>query len=144
MGAGKSVVGRALAARLAVSFVDIDQEIGDVAGLFATGGEPAFRECEYLTLSRLVCGYGVIALGGGTLAYARNRELLRGWRVVVLMGQPNTLADRLGAGDGRPLVNDWQRLLIERMPSFLVFGDPVHTDGISVQAVVAAVVERVS
>lgn len=131
MGAGKSTVGRILADRWGVPFVDLDAEIGDIPALFARGGEPAFRAAETTTLARVVAGEGVLALGGGTLTRAENVTLLVGWRVVVLLAELPTLLARIGDGAGRPLAGELPRLLAERRPTWDAVGATVWTDGIA-------------
>ncbi len=136
MGAGKSTVGRALAAREGVAFVDLDEAIGDVPAIFAAEGEVGFRERERQVLSRLAGGDGVIALGGGTLVDPRNREALQGWTVVVLMAARDVLAARVGAGEGRPLAARLDRLLAERAEIWPRCGPLVQTGGRDIAAVV--------
>ena len=83
MGCGKSVVARALAERLNVSFVDLDERITARTGrtpaqLITEDGEPAFRRIETDTLREVLHASeaGVIALGGGAWIEAPNRELI--------------------------------------------------------------------
>jgi shikimate kinase/3-dehydroquinate synthase len=79
-GAGKSSIGRRLAARLGLPFKDADTEIEAAAGLpiteiFARYGEPYFRDGERRVISRLLAGPPlVLATGGGAFADARTRE----------------------------------------------------------------------
>lgn len=136
MGAGKSTVGRALAEREGLSFVDLDAAVGDVPAIFAAEGEAGFRAREREVLSRLVVDAGVIALGGGTLADPRNRAALQGWTVVVLMAPRDVLATRIGAGDGRPLAAQLDRLLAERAGIWSQCGPLVQTGGRDIAAVV--------
>jgi shikimate kinase len=71
MGAGKTTVGRLLAAKLGVPFTDSDHVIERAAGrpiprIFADDGEPAFRELEHAVIADLLNGEdAVLALGGG-------------------------------------------------------------------------------
>jgi shikimate kinase len=83
MGCGKSVVARALAAHLNVSFVDLDESITDRTGrtpaqVIKEDGESAFRCIETDTLREVLDAgeAGVIALGGGAWIEAANRELI--------------------------------------------------------------------
>lgn len=93
MGAGKTTVGRALAALLDVSFVDLDELVASAARrsipeLFAAEGEAAFRERELAALARQLDGgcAAVIAAGGGIVTFPPSRRRLarRGATVVWL------------------------------------------------------------
>src|SRR5262249_37541084 len=83
MGAGKSSVGRRLAARLGVPFVDADTEIEKAAGMtiteiFTAHGEPYFRSGETRVIARLLeAGPQVLATGGGAFMNADTREAIR-------------------------------------------------------------------
>jgi len=83
MGSGKSSIGRKLAQRLGMCFVDADQEIERHTGasiplIFELEGETGFRERERATLARLCEGQGaVIATGGGAVLNPKTRQLLR-------------------------------------------------------------------
>ena len=83
MGAGKSSIGRRLAQRLGVSFVDADAEIEAAAGMtiaeiFATYGEPDFRSGEARVIARLLDqGQQVLATGGGAFMNAETRAGIR-------------------------------------------------------------------
>src|SRR5439155_16192835 len=83
MGAGKSSVGRRLAARLGIPFVDADVEIEKAAGMtiseiFAAHGEPYFRAGEMRVIARLLeSGPQVLATGGGAFMHADTRAAIR-------------------------------------------------------------------
>jgi shikimate kinase len=83
MGAGKSSIGRRLAGRLGIPFVDADTEIESAAGMtipeiFAKHGEPYFRAGEARVIARLLeQGPQVLATGGGAVMDARTRALIR-------------------------------------------------------------------
>ena len=83
MGAGKSSVGRRLASRLAIPFVDADAEIEAAAGMtipeiFAKHGEPYFRAGEARVIARLLAGGPqVLATGGGAMMDVSTRSLIR-------------------------------------------------------------------
>ncbi len=119
MGSGKSTVGRALAERLGWTFVDLDTEIERMAGaaipeIFDRHGEAVFRNTEHVALraqaERALAGTRlVLALGGGTYAFARNRDLLREIGPTVwLDADASTLWERVRSSSHRPLARDRQ------------------------------------
>lgn len=151
MGAGKSSVGRELARCERSSFVDLDARIvegcgeaNSVADIFAREGEPGFRLREAAALREAVQGDGVLALGGGTVVSAGNRALLQthGWRTFVLQASLVTLRARIGADDGRPLLNELERLVSARAKAYRAAGEAVVTDGLTVAEVVDALRAR--
>ena len=114
MGAGKTVVGTALAVALGRHFVDLDRALEhrsgtSIAALFAAEGEHAFRDREARLLVELDAKDTVVATGGGVVTRPENVELLlaRG-RVVYLRCKPTTILSRLGKQKGglasRPLL----------------------------------------
>jgi shikimate kinase len=111
MGAGKSSIGRRLAARLAVPFVDADGEIETAAGMtipeiFDKHGEPYFRAGEARVIARLLDGGPqVLATGGGAVMDARTRELIAAKGVSVwLKADIDVLMRRTKRRGERPLV----------------------------------------
>lgn len=152
MGSGKTVVGRAVAARLGRRFVDTDALVAERAGrsvraIFTEEGEDAFRalEAEALAVALASPAPAVIAAGGGAVLRADNRERLRRARVVWLRAAPATLAARVGGADHRPLLDDdpvgtLERLAAARRPLYEEVADvAVDVDGLSPDAVVEAV-----
>ena len=116
MGAGKTSIGRRLAARLGLPFRDADQEIELAAGctipeLFARYGEPAFRDGERRVIRRLLAGDPmVIAFGGGAFMDPHTRESTRAEAVTVwLRCTLPTLVRRVAGRDNRPLLNGRDR-----------------------------------
>ncbi len=154
-GAGKSSVGRRVADRLKVPFVDSDHLIESEAGMtisdiFVTRGEDAFRELEAAVIERAVGETsGVLALGGGAVMRPRTRDLLTGQRVVWLRVSAADAANRVGLNTARPLLlgnvrSTLTRLLAERNPVYEdVATDIIDTSGRSVREVVDAVVKAV-
>lgn len=137
MAAGKTSIGRIVAERLNVPFVDTDARItekhGAIADLFETRGEATFREIEAETVSSsLLPGVqNVVSLGGGAVLSEQTRELLRDHPVVLLMTDAETVLARANL-QKRPLLREdpgaWQRILDERMPLYTELADyTVHT-----------------
>jgi shikimate kinase len=135
MGAGKTTVGRLVARRQGLRFVDLDARIGDIPRIFALSGEAGFRACERAVLRRLSLGDGVLSLGGGTVVDPRNRACLRGWRIVVLTASGATLRARIGDGASRPLADKLEELLQERAAVYAAVGPVIRTDDLSSEAV---------
>jgi shikimate kinase len=138
MGAGKSTVGRLLAAKLGLPFTDSDQVIEERAGkpireIFADAGEPAFRELEYSVIAGLLTGPdAVLALGGGAPGHPATHALLAIVPVVYLrVGYAEALT-RVGGDTGRPMLArpDVQALHAERQAVYAsVARVTVDTDG---------------
>lgn len=113
MGAGKSAVGRVLAARLDLPFTDCDAAIEEaarmtVSEIFAQDGEPFFRAREAEVLARLLSGPpGVLATGGGAFVAEGNRDAIRaaGAVSVWLEGSVDLLWSRVRGRAHRPLLN---------------------------------------
>ncbi len=115
MGAGKTTVGRRLAERLGIRFIDLDLEIERETGLsvreiFLQRGEPVFRQWEREALERAAAGDdAVIATGGGTFASSANADLMKRTGLTVWL-HPTfaTLAARIGfeGKEDRPLFRD--------------------------------------
>ena len=117
MGVGKSTVGRRLAKRLRLPFVDSDSAIEDAAGgasaaeVFDLYGEDNFRDGERRLVARLVEGERrVIATGGGAFVDPTTRLLLKARAVTVWLDAPvEVLAERTGRRDTRPLLRGGDR-----------------------------------
>jgi shikimate kinase len=161
MGVGKSTVGRRLAKRLALPFVDSDSAIEDAAGysaaeVFERFGEQDFRDGERRLVARLIDGeIRVIATGGGAYVDASTRQLLNERAITVWLDAPvDILAERTARRDTRPLLKNGdpkgtlQRLAEERRPSYeeahihVKSGDGAHKD--VVEAIVQALEEHLS
>ena len=113
MGAGKSTVGRRLAGRLHMPFVDADHEIETAAGMTVTEiferfGEAHFRDGERRVIARLIDGVPkVIATGGGAFMQEDTRTLiLERATAIWLDADLDVLADRVKRRDGRPLLKN--------------------------------------
>jgi shikimate kinase len=110
MGAGKTTVGRMLAAKLGLPFADSDEVIEERAGrpirrIFAEDGEPAFRDLEHAVIAGLLAGPNmVLALGGGAAAHPVTRSLLAGVPVVYLRVGYDEAMSRVAGDTGRPML----------------------------------------
>ena len=157
MGAGKSVVGAALARRLGRRFVDTDAEIERESGsgipeIFEREGEAGFRRREARAIAALEGEDCVAALGGGAIAQpGAAARLAASGTVVYLRARPESLLARIGNGSGRPLLEGadrggrlarLERLLGERAPHYESAAIVVDTDERSVEDVVAALVSE--
>jgi shikimate kinase len=111
IGSGKTTIGAAVAERLELPVLDLDEEMDDALGysfhhLVQEQGWLPFRELEYAICKRFATMSGVVCcLGGGTVRYEWNVDLLRPSGVTVyLEAAPETLIERVRAAD-RPRVN---------------------------------------
>ena len=145
MGVGKSTVGRRLARRLGVPFIDSDDEIADAVGLtpaevFERYGENDYRDGERRLVARLVDGQArVIATGGGAYVEPRTRELLNERAITVWLDAPvDILTERtlrrdtraeLRSGDRKQRLQqfskDWRKLY-EQAHIHVKSGDGAH------------------
>ena len=111
MGAGKSTIGRRLAARLRLPFLDADIEIEAAAGMsipdiFETHGEPHFRDGEARVIARLLdSGPAVIATGGGAFMREETRNRIRDKAVSMwLKADVDVIMKRVKRRADRPLL----------------------------------------
>ncbi len=158
MGVGKSTVGRRLAKRLGLPFIDSDSAIEDASGYSAAEvyeryGEQDFRDGERRLVARLVENeIRVIATGGGAYVDPRTRKLLNERAITVWLDAPvDILTERTGRRDTRPMLRNGdrkgtlERLSEERRPSYeeahihVKSGDGAHKD--VVDAIVRALEE---
>jgi shikimate kinase len=150
MGSGKSTVGPLLATRLGRRYVDSDRAIEEQTGstvgeLFAERNEDEFRRIEHGVLAGALRDAvpSVIGPGGGVVTRTEGRDALRaGPFVVWLRARPETIAERVGEGWGRPLLEGTDvfdtvtRLVRERAPLYEEVADAiVDVDGLTPDAV---------
>lgn len=155
-GAGKSTVGRRVAERLGVPFVDTDLLIEassamSVSDIFVTLGEPEFRRREEGAVAEALRTHrGVVALGGGAVLSAATRSLLAPHRVVWLRVSMSEAATRVGMNTARPLLlgnvrTTLSSLLNERTPLYEeVCSAVVDTSDRKLRDVIADVVALVT
>jgi shikimate kinase len=161
MGAGKSTVGRLLAARLERAFVDADERIESEAGatvaeIFAAEGEAGFRARERDVLRRLADGGAqVVAVGGGAPAHGDNLDRMLASGVVVLLdANVDEILERVGDGAGRPLLQAApdaaarravvEKLYAARAPFYARAHVRLDTNGRPPSKIVAALVEALA
>jgi shikimate kinase len=132
MGAGKTTIGRRLAARLHLPFQDADAEIElahagmTIPEIFASYGEPYFRDGEARVIARLLDhGPGVLATGGGAFMRDETRERIAGKAVSLwLKADADTILKRVKRRADRPLLQTAdpaatiERLIAERYPVY--------------------------
>lgn len=133
MGAGKTSVGKLLAQRLQMEFLDCDQEIERATGvkvavIFEIEGETGFRAREAKMLAQLASRKNVlVATGGGAVLSAVNRRLLADNGVVVyLRAAPADLWRRTRHDKQRPLLNTADRMA--RLEQLYVERDPLYRE----------------
>jgi len=155
MAAGKSVIGRKLARRLAWPFVDLDRAIKEAEGMkvqeiFAHKGEAFFRDLEKRKLSEILGRESqVVATGGGAVVDEESLRLLKEKCLLIyLSATPQTLAQRAGSGRGRPLLKGEDRkgkiesLLSQREKIYAQAHLVIDTSALSIDAVVEKIMEQ--
>ena len=134
MGSGKSTIGKLLASRLSLPFVDLDDLIVSQAGktipdIFQDEGEEAFRALESRLLAEVLMrdSEQVIATGGGVILSAENRALMKeSGRVIWLDASPVVLAKRIAGDSNRPLLDGVDPLF--KMISLAAQRNPLYAE----------------
>lgn len=153
---GKTSVGRLLAERLGVSFVDTDHELVadvgmEIADYVEANGWDGFRDKETETLGRLAAeGPRVVGCGGGIVLRPANRELLKTGLALYLKAEPEVLAERLMRDPneaqrpsltGKSVVDEVREVLAERTHLYEGCADSVLTGDTLDEVVALAVAE---
>ena len=122
--AGKTRLGKRIAKILDVPFVDTDARIaekhGAISDIFATHGEPVFREWERDEVAQALTEHAVVSLGGGAIEDAETRAALAGHVVALITVSPEAVEARI-ANDKRPLldgIETWKALVARRQPLY--------------------------
>lgn len=123
--AGKTRLGRRVAAQLDVEFVDTDRSViaqhGPIPEIFASVGESQFRIWERDAVVAALKSPGVVSLGGGAVLNEETQRDLEHHRVVLVTATPEAIAPRL-AGGNRPLLagglDAWKQLVATRRPIY--------------------------
>jgi len=153
-GVGKSTVGPLLAARLGVPCVDLDARVErraarSIADIFATEGEPGFRQREGAALDAICADDRpqVVVLGGGALVRSHRRQQARRAGLVIgLSAELETVAARLAGATDRPLLDGADRLTrlralhAARACAYADVDLAVETDGLTPDGVVDRIV----
>jgi shikimate kinase len=157
MGAGKTSVGRRLADKLGLPFVDADHEITLAAGksipeIFADHGEEYFREGERRVIARLLeNGPQVLATGGGAYMNSETRERIRDHGIAIwLKADLDLLLKRVAKRNDRPLLQQddpakiLQRLIDTRYPVYALSDVTVQSQDVQHGQMVNDVVKAVA
>lgn len=155
MGTGKSSTGRLLASLLRYKFVDTDECIERQTGrkiteIFATDGEPAFRQMESDVVSSLATQERcVIATGGGLVLHPPNLDSLKTHALVVcLWASPDAIWERVRNQNHRPLLQDpnpkdkIRRLLEARTPAYRQADVLITTERRSIREVASQILSH--
>jgi shikimate kinase len=125
MGVGKSTIGKKLAKKLGLTFVDTDllivKEYGPIPEIFKDKGEAVFRSYEELAVADALKSPQVIATGGGAVLSGKNQRAIENAIVIYLSTNGQHMKSRLSNGN-RPLlengISDWKRIYEERKPLY--------------------------
>jgi shikimate kinase len=152
MGAGKSSIGRKLAARLGLPFVDADAEIEQAAGMsipdiFTKHGEPSFRVGEARVIARLLeSGPQVLATGGGAFMNPETRTAIRAKAISVwLKAEYEVLLRRIKRRSDRPMLQTddpaetLKQLLEQRNPVYAEADLTVHSRDVPHETIIAEI-----
>ncbi|WP_245296909.1 MULTISPECIES: shikimate kinase [Rhodomicrobium] len=157
MGAGKSAIGKRLAATLDLPFADADQEIERAAGktineIFEENGEAYFRDGERRVIARLLDeGSKVLATGGGAFMNEETRARIAATGVSVwLKAELDLLMHRVARRDTRPLLRAsdpravMEKLIAERYPIYALADITVASRDVAHEVIVGEIIEALA
>ena len=154
-GAGKSTVGKILAEKLNLDFIDTDLVIEQQAGksisdIFVQDGEPVFRSLEKQVVAKAISSEDcVVSVGGGALMDSQTREIVKKQECVWLQAGLSQAVDRVGMNKNRPLLLGNVRgqladLMTAREPLYIECAKHVvDTNNMTPDQVVAQIIETV-
>jgi len=155
MGTGKTTVGKILAKKLGMNFVDVDELIEKTAGLkisavFARFGEAYFRDIETEIIKSITKNSSqVIATGGGAVLRDENLNALKSNGVVFcLTASEELIFDRIKDNNERPLLQvenpkeKIRELLAKRMPRYMMADFIINTDGLTQEEVSEKIIKE--
>jgi len=155
-GSGKTTIGKQVAEKLGVEFIDVDNEIEmdektTISDIFVQKGENYFRQLEREKISDLLNTFnGVLSLGGGSVLDETTRQALAIAPVVWLKVSSGDASSRVGLGLSRPVLmgnvrSTLVKLLEERTPLYEEVADwEIDTSGKSIEEVVQEVLLQTS
>lgn len=133
MGAGKTTLGRSLAKRMNLNFIDTDKEIEAKTGvsiptIFEIEGEDGFRKRESQAIEESAhCKGQIIATGGGSVLRAENRENMKSYGFVIYLNvPPKTLWERTRNDRNRPLLQVADPL--RKLTELFTIRDPLYRE----------------
>lgn len=155
MGSGKSTIGKLLAEKLNLNFIDTDEEIVKITNssinqIFEQQGEDSFREIETTVLKKVLNKKEqVVSTGGGIIKKEENRNLLKDITTIYLQAEDTTLFERVKNDNTRPLLNTKnllntiQTILNERKSLYEQANFIIDTTDKSPQEVVNEIMEKI-
>jgi shikimate kinase len=155
-GSGKTTIGKQVAEKLGIEFIDVDNEIEmdektTISDIFVQKGEAYFRQLERAKISELLNSFnGVLSLGGGSVLDETTRQALAIAPVVWLKVSSGDASSRVGLGLSRPVLmgnvrSTLVKLLEERTPLYEEVADwEIDTSKKSIEEVVQEVLLQTS
>jgi shikimate kinase len=150
MGVGKTTIGKKLAKRLELPFIDTDQVLigkyGPISQIFEEHGEDHFRKLEEIEVAESLGARGVISTGGGAVLSPETQKRLRKAIVIYLETDGRHIGSRLSKGN-RPLLKngfeDWKKIYAERRPIYEKLADiTINTSKQGLRATLDEICER--